>query len=285
MRPLVPTGYSHEVITLKRGHPNEAGGRDRHSDTVKTLRAGMLWQMGAWQLQLGTQRLDSDARDTVNFAGAVINRDDEDRVQIDHSIKLGYGIRPGVTVFGKVVRTNVDYRDPFDDALVNRDSTGGTATAGVSFALGPSKYFEIQAGRERRRFDGALGKFSDATASAVAVWAFTPMLVGTASYNQMFQETVLPGSPGIGIRATALNLAWGKGAPWRVALTASRVDSQPERLSMRYLEDSIGLDVGYTFNRFVRLGVKLAHNKQPADGVFVPGYRENITTATLTLKY
>lgn len=280
-----PLTYSHARTTLKRGHPNEAGGRDRHSDTVNTLRAGMLWQLGAWQLDLGTQRLDSDAKNTVSFAGAVINRDDEDRVQYDHSIKLGYQIRQGVTAFGKLVSTRVDYRDPFDDNLVNRDSTGGTATAGVSIVLGPSRYVQLEAGHERRRFDGTLGNFSDTTATALAVWAFTPMLVGTASFSQMFQETVLPGSPGLGIHATTLNLTWGAGAPWRVALTASQIDSLPERLSLRYREDSVALAVGYTLNRFVQLGINRANNRQPANGAFVPGYRENVTTATLTLKY
>lgn len=280
-----PLAYSNARTTLQRGHPNEAGGRDRNVDIVGTLRAGMLWQLGAWQLELNTQRMDNDAKNTVSLSGAPINRDDEDRLQEDHSIKLGYQLRPGTTVFGKLVRTRVDYRDPFDDNLVSRDSTGGTATAGISLAFTPSRYVQLEAGRERRSFDGALGKFSDTTASALAVWAFTPTLVGTASYNQLFQETVLPGSPGLSIHATTLNLAWGAGAPWRASLAASRTDSLPERLNLRYREDTVALDVGYTLNRFVQLGVKLASNRQPADGTFVPGYRENVTTATLTLKY
>jgi hypothetical protein len=280
-----PLAYERQRSTTARGNPNEQGGRDRQIDTVQSLRGGLHWQTGPWRLELGSRVQSTDARDTTNLAGVTINRDDEDRTQSDHSAKLGYQVNKAWSVFGKAVRTRVDYRDPFDDRLVNRDSDGGTFTAGTSYVLGPSKRFSLEAGNERRKFRGALGKFSDATLDMLAMWDFLPSLVGTATHSRSFQETVLPGSPGLSVRVTTLGLGWTIDPRWRADLTYTRNEMAPERLPERYRQNSLSLATRYTFNRYVQLRLAAAHNTQPADGALVPGYRESAITAGVLFSY
>jgi hypothetical protein len=280
-----PLALEHERIATKRGHPNEARGRDRHTDTVVRQRAGLQWKTGQWLLELGTQFQNTDAKDTVDLAGREINRDDEDRSQTDHSVKLSYQINPHWSVFAKGRRTKVDYDDPFDDRLFDRDSSGGATTVGVTFALAPQRMFSLEAGRERRQFRGALGRFSDSTLDALAVWAFTPELVGTVSHSRMFEETVLPGSPGLSVRSTLMNLRWGTGKPWSSDVSFSRSDSAPVRLPVRFRQDTVSAAARYAVNRHFQLRLEVAHNRQPADGAVVPGYREDVVTLGLLAAY
>ena len=280
-----PLALERERVATKRGHPNEAGGRDRHTDTIERLRAGLSWKSVPWRLDLGTQFQDTDAKDVLDLAGRTINRDDEDRTQRDHSAKLGYQVSQAWSVFGKAVRTRVDYRDPFDDRLVDRDSIGGALSAGTMVALGPSKLFKLEAGRERRRFNGALGTFSDSTLNVFGMWGLAPSLVGTATHSRMFQETVLPGSPGMSVRATMLSLGWTIDPRWRADLSFTRNEMAPERLPERFRPQTVSLATRYSVNRYVQLRLNAARNTQPADGVLVPGYRENVVTAGLTLVY
>lgn len=203
---------------------------------------------------------------------------------------LGYQLRPGLDLF---VRGAAGFtRSLADDArltalgAVRRDADGYAVTAGLRGELTPLLIAEVAAGWQRRDF--AIASFADydgLTYDAKLDWYPTPLISLRLRTRQDFENSGLPGVPGILLRDTSATLYY---EATRRLLLSTGVDWQYRQ----YRATPLATD-SYEFsgraelrlNRRFSAALFVRHRRRSSnDSSVLPSYAGTIIGAALTTR-
>lgn len=248
---------------------------------------GLEWKdTSPWLAGLVLQKVTLDSEDVQRQAGVPPTRDDQDRTQWDGTVKLGYQLAPPLQAYAKATRTLIDYLDPYDANLRQRDSHSNTFLLGLQGAVSPTLTGQLEAGRATHRYlDPAFGRFGAPMATLGLSWQASERLAATLSLGRLFVETNLPGSPGANVRSAQLGLAWQALPALATSLSygRTRYDAQGQP-TLHAVQTVAQFGATYTFNRHASL--KLNHVRTVIDAT-VPdfSYRDNTSALSLVFSY
>jgi len=248
---------------------------------------GVDWKhTSPWQASLVLQQVALDSEDVQHQQGMPPTRDDQDRKQWDGSLRVGYQLAPPVLVYLKAVRTLINYVDPYDENLRQRNSHSNTVVLGLQGALLPTLTGQVEAGRASHRYlDPAFGHFGAPMATMGLSWQASERLGATLSLGRLFVETNLPGSPGANVRSAQLGMACQALPALATTLSygRNRYDAQGQP-TLHAVQTMAQLGASYTVNRHASFKLNYARTVIDAS-VSAFSYRDKTTAFSLVLSY
>ncbi len=138
-----------------------------------------------------------DYRDTPVLGGAIINNDDRDRHEFTGTARVTVRISPRFQVFGEGNFYYVNYANPLDDALLNRDNMGFGINGGVIIELGTKLFGEIFGGFRRQTYEDALlSTISGVNGGLSLTWNPTGLTTVKGAVVRTIEQTTLVGASG-----------------------------------------------------------------------------------------
>lgn len=138
-----------------------------------------------------------DYRDTPFLGGGSINQDDRDRHEFTGTARITVRISPRLQVFGEGVFYYVNYSNPLDDALLDRDNKGFGINGGVVIELGNKLFGEVFGGFRRQTYDDALlPTISGISGGMSLTWNPSGLTTVKGTVVRTIEQTTLVGSSG-----------------------------------------------------------------------------------------
>lgn len=181
----------------ERGSPDDAGGTDPtvYYRSTGRLAYSQTFNRLSARFELGAR--DYKYEDVTNASGGSIDNSDRDRKEYEQSLRVGYEISPGYSLFTRGSLSQRRYDNGADNAGVNRDSDGYRVEAGVSVEATRLLSFEASLGYLSRDYDDLrLESVSGPAASLSATWMATRLTTVTASVEREVEETTISGASG-----------------------------------------------------------------------------------------
>lgn len=138
-----------------------------------------------------------DYRDTPVLGGAIINNDDRDRHELTGTGRVAVRLSPRFQVFGEGNYYYVNYANPLDDALLDRDNHGFGINGGVIIELGSKLFGEVFAGFRRQTYEDALlSTISGVSGGVLLTWNPTGLTTVKGTLVRSIEQTTLVGASG-----------------------------------------------------------------------------------------
>jgi hypothetical protein len=130
--------------------------------------------------------------------GTMSSNDDRDFNQYGGVGRVSYELTPGLKPFAEVEGDTRVHDLAFDRDGFERDSTGGYAKAGTSFAFTRLLTGEISIGYAARNYvDPRLERLQGLLTSASLIWTATPLTTAKFYSDTQIAETTLPATSGV----------------------------------------------------------------------------------------
>ena len=130
--------------------------------------------------------------------GTSTSNDDRNFTQTGGLGRISYELLPGVKPFVEIEGDSRVHDLQFDRNGYDRDSSGGSATAGSSFEFSRLLTGELAAGYALRDYvDPRLNRLQGLLTSASLVWSATPLTTAKFLSTTSLDETTLPGVSGV----------------------------------------------------------------------------------------
>lgn len=216
-----------------------------------TAGGGLAREVGRFQLRtiVDYEKLNFD--DGRQGNGVVINNDDRDRQSIAAGGEVSYEFSPGYSVYGRALFDRVAYKDPFDDAGVNRDAKGYRLTGGLKFDL-------------------------------------TNVMAGSVFAGYMHRNYKSPVFKDYGGLAYGANLTWNPSRLTTVYFDANRGIQETTQVGYRgYISTNVGARVQHDLTRFIQLraGLRYDKNKYIRYNLLVVDRNDDIVSGNIGLSY
>lgn len=263
--------------------------RERTEFTVDAAEVGFVLDLGgSARLSAGADIATSDYDDGVTRVGGfAVDQDRRDRTVTSQSLRLDWSLHDGVGMFVAVGHSETDYDLQPPASPHNRDSSGVTATAGLSFDIDSAVSGEIGVGWSGRSFDQA--GFDDASTFAVSAdLTWTPGSETTINLaaSRAFEETTVVGSP-IYV-ATVVGVSLDQALTDRFTLTLSLTHEWDDHEQVDREDTAATFDIGLTADVTdqVLAGVSYSYASEDSDGLFAsPGHDVGVVSGFLRLKF
>lgn len=201
----------------------------------------------------------SASRITVDDNGP-LNNSDRARTDYKTSVRAGWEIEQGTTVFVQPAATFSRYRQKLDSFGTNRDFNDYQLTAGVRLDPSPITFLEFLAGLTNRQFaDNSFQDTTDRLVRGVFLWNPTSVTTFNASIDQSFSPAATAGVSGTLTRTYSTSVDWSPRDP--VILSAQGTfrteefeGSNPER-SRRSIILGLSADWAIDRNFYTSFGV------------------------------
>lgn len=162
-----------------------------------TAGGGLAREVGRFQIRTVVDYEKLNFQDGRQGNGAIINNDDRDRQFVAAGGELSYEFSPGYRIYGRALFDRVAYRNPFDDAGVNRDAKGYRLTGGVKFDLTNVMSGSVFAGYMHRSYKSPVFRdYGGMAYGASLVWNPSRLTTIYIDSNRGIQETTLVGYRG-----------------------------------------------------------------------------------------
>lgn len=135
-----------------------------------------------------------DFENTALVNGGTSIQDSRDRTEYGGGLEVGYEFQEGYEGYLRATYDTIDY-DQVVSGVVDRDSSGYGAVAGINVAL--SRFFDAQfeAGYQKRDFDtDDLADADGAIVNAALIWNVTPISEIEFAASRSIEETTVAGA-------------------------------------------------------------------------------------------
>lgn len=263
--------------------------RERTEFTVDSADVGFSVGLGGSVELSGSADISAfDYEDGVTrIGGFAVDQDRRDRTVTSQSLRLDWSMQDGVGMFVAVGHGDTDYDLRPPASPHNRDSSGVSVTAGLSFEIDSTLSGEIGAGWSGRSFDQA--GFDDASTFVVdADLTWTPDKETTVTFaaSRSFEETTVLGSP-IYV-ATAVGVTLNRSLTERLDLSLSLSHEWDDHEQVDREDTATTFDIGLTagLTEHVAAGVSYSYASEDSDGLFAsPGYDVGVVSGFLKLTF
>lgn len=192
-RLTVDLGYSQEHDA--RGSDNLPGG------VARPVEYDQLSARAQYDTQLNRLRItpfaainNLDFENTSFVSGGTSEQDARDRTESGAGLELGYEFQQGYEAYVRGTVDNVEY-DQVVSGVLNRDSNGYGAVAGINVALGSLFDAQFEAGYQKRDFDSSsINDVDGIVVGGALVWNVTPISELQFSASRSFKETSVAGA-------------------------------------------------------------------------------------------
>jgi hypothetical protein len=267
-----------------RSSPDDAGGRHPTEYDVHSAELEGFHRLNRLNFTLGFGLDQYDFEDSSTGVGT-INNDDRDRDVITTFLRVGYQVIPNFEAFLRMTYNNRDYRDGMDDAMVDRDSDGYEAVAGVRIDFGGITFGDFFLGYRKQMYESAtLNDVGGPSVGADITWNVTPLTTFVGSISREIRETTSGGASGSFFTTVAVNAQHEllRNLILEGDLSYSNNDFRGTSRSDDFLRG--GLSANYLMNRYfsVRGGYEYRERESNIVGA---DYTENVVFVRLLAQY
>ncbi len=181
-----------------------------------------------------------------------IDNSDRWRDELGASVRVGWEIEQGTSVFVSSGATLTRFRVDLDNFGINRDFDDYQIAAGLRLDPSPISFLEFLAGITHRQFvDASFVDGTDYLVRASGLWNPTSVLTINGSIDQSFTPASSPGISGTLTRTYATSVDWTPWDPLILSASASLRNEVFEDATPERSRDSIvlGLSADWAINR------------------------------------
>jgi hypothetical protein len=248
-RLTVDVGYAREHEG--RGSDNLPGG------IVKPVNYDQISARAQYDVQLNRFRVtpfaainNIDFENVALSSGGVSFQDARDRTETGGGVEFGYEIQEGYEAYLRGTFDNVDY-DQVVSGVVDRDSNGYGAVAGVNIALTRLLDAQFELGYQERDFDApGLNDVDGLIANAALIWSVTPISEIEFAASRSIEETNVSGASSGFLTTAGVTGRYAVRRNVMLNATAAYAFEEFNGISREDETYSFGVGVDVTLNRY-----------------------------------
>ncbi len=174
-----------------------ASARDRADVETRRVAVSANHRINRLSLQLRGTLTDVTYGPVTTAAGDVVSNDDRDYTERGAALRVGWLLKPGLSVFGEVAANTRDHAAVPDDGIV-RDSSGERYRAGLSFGdTDAILRGEVSIGYGRQHFESReLSGIDGILVDANLAWRMSALTSLLLTARSGIAETIVSGSGG-----------------------------------------------------------------------------------------
>lgn len=279
----VKAGARYEDSTISRQAIIEGDADGRTDITTFTQNIEGSYKAGKHQYSLSLKRDDLDTLDTEKF-DVVINRDDEDRVETDLSLKWNYMFsdifQPSITL----TASEIDYEQKRDDFGFERTSDVVELLVGGSLKLGTRVRVNGEVGHYARDYEGVGFENIGATIGNASIGAqVNKKLTAYGTYSRSFSELNIDATPGLFVDVYTSGLNYTASEKLSFNGSVRQVNSEMELIGIKIRDYVTTVGTSYDFNARFSAGLSYSYSRRNSNNsAVVQDFKENAFTLKLS---
>lgn len=280
---LVKAGVRYDDSTITRNAIIEGDADGRTDITTLTQTFESSYKTGKQQFTLSLKRDDLDTLDTEK-TDLVVNRDDEDRIETDLTLKWNYMLSDIFQPSVSLTFSEIDYEQRLDDFGLERTSDVIELLVGGTLKLGSRVRVSGEVGHYSRDYEGVSFENIEATIGNASIGAqVNDKLTAYGTYSRSFAELNIDASPGLFVDVYSTGLNYTASEKLSFNGSVRQVNTEMELLGIKIRDYVTTVGTSYNFNARYSAGLSYSYSRRNSNNTaFVQNYNENAFTLKLS---
>lgn len=283
---LVKAGVRYDDSTITRNAIIEGDADGRTDITTLTQSIESSYKTGKQQFTLSLKRDDLDTLDTEK-TDLVVNRDDEDRLETDLTLKWNYMLsdifQPSVTL----TYSDIDYEQRQDDFGLERTSDVIELLVGGTLKLGTRVRVSGEVGHYSRDYEGVSFENIEATIGNASIGAqVNDKLTVYGNYSRSFAELNIDASPGFFVDVYTSGANYNATEKLSFDGSVRQVNTELDLLGVKIRDYVTTVGSSYRFNTRYSAGLHYSYSRRTTNNsAFIQAFNENAFTLKLSAAF
>jgi hypothetical protein len=278
---LVKAGVRYDDSTITRDSIIEGDADGRTDITTLTHSIESRYTTGKQQYTFSLKRDDLDTLDTEKL-DIIVNRDDEDRIETDLTLKWNYMLsdvfQPSITL----ISSEIDYEKETDDFGLERTSNVIEFLVGGNLKLGNRVNVNGEVGHYSRDYEGVSFENIEATIGNASIGVqVNDKLTAYGNYSRSFAEMNIDATPGLFIDVYTTGLNYSASQKLSFSGSVRQVNTEMELLGIKIRDYVTTVGTAYNFNARYSARLSYSYSRRNSN---LPALIQNFNENAFTLK-